>query len=81
MTSVHFFKDFKELPYNYNQNKMIKVHSLLLSTPDLIETYSVILEYLREIMERLTTATLQNIRKTIRVLKSLKICLYIYLSF
>ncbi len=59
--------DFKELPYGYADNKMIKIHSFLLSIPDLIETYAAILEHLREITEKLLETNTQNISKTIKV--------------
>jgi len=61
--------DFKELPSGYNENKMIAIHSFILGIPDLIETYAVILEYLREIMERLISTNPQNLRKSLRYLK------------
>ena len=61
--------DFKELPSGFNENKMISIHSFILGIPDLIETYAVILEYLREIMERLISTNPQNLRKSLRYLK------------
>jgi len=61
--------EFKELPYNYTENKAIKVHSFLLSVPDLIETYAMILEYLKDVTERLITTNSENVRKTIRFFK------------
>ena len=61
--------DFKDLPVDYVQNKMVKIHSFLFSIPSLIESYISVLVNLKDIILRLTSANLQTIHKTISQLK------------
>jgi len=64
--------DFKELLSEFSENKMVKIHSFLLSAPQLLEVYVLVLEYLKEIIQCLSSTNLQNIRKTIAHLKESK---------
>lgn len=65
--------DFKELSGDYIENKMIKIQSFLLSIPNLLESYVLTLEHLKEIIQRLSTTTPENIEKTIIYLKESKL--------
>lgn len=60
--------DFKELPYYFIENKMIKIHTFLLSVPDFLEKYTLILECLKEIMENLANTTAETLEKKIKVI-------------
>jgi len=61
--------DFRELPCEFIDNKIIRIHSFLLSIPNLVLTYVQILEHLKDIMENLISTTHENVQKTIRYLK------------
>jgi len=65
--------DFRDLPVEFTENKMIKIHSLLLSTPNLLENYVVVLEFLKEIIQCLTLVTAESLHKTITYLKESKL--------
>jgi len=46
---------------------MVKIHSYLLTIENLVKRYTLILDYLKRIMESLISVTPDNIQKTITV--------------
>jgi len=54
-------------------NKIIKIHSLLLSVPQLLDNYLVILEHLRNITSSLSSVTPETLEKTIAAFNDSKI--------
>ena len=59
--------DFKDLSSNYSENKIISIHTFLLSIPDLLERYMLILACLYKIMQTLSNTNMNNISSKIYV--------------
>jgi len=57
----------KDLLPNFTDSKIIKIHSFLLSVPQLLENYVVILEHLKDITDSLSRITPDTLEKTISV--------------
>ena len=54
---------FKELPCQFSESRITKIHNFLLSIPNFVENYTIIIENLKQIMSCLIVNDPSNMQK------------------